>query len=271
MVFHAVTIFPELIRDYFNYGIISRAVDSGDIKVYTHQLRDYAENKYLKIDKPVFGHGKGMLFEPGPLQSVIKSIKKDHPRFPVIFLSPNGKKFDVNTAKRLSGEEGLILISARYEGIDSRIIDSLVDEVYTVGDYVLTGGELPLLIVMDAVSRFVGETVKAGSLEEESFENGLVEYDHYTEPVVFNGTEVPEVLRSGDHGQIERFRLESSLRNTYLNRPDLFGDFRIPLPDVKSRNELTRLKKQNKAREQYLFTIQKIAEEWKNGRRNGKE
>lgn len=271
MVFHAITIFPEALDAYLKFGILSKAAEKGAIEVKVYDLRDYAGNKYRKIDKPVYGHGRGMLFEPGPLANLLRSILKDKPQAKVVYLTPQGKKFDNVTAKELSSHEDVVLIAARYEGIDARIVEEFVDYEISVGDYVLTGGELPALTVIDAAARFAEGTVKPESVAEDSFENGLVEYEHWTEPVEFEGRTVPEMLRSGDHKAIAEFRFERSLRKTYFNRPDLLRDLPLPTAESGSTDELKRLRKQNKELDKYKLLIERISKEWRDGRRNRKE
>ncbi len=271
MVFHVITIFPGAVKAYTGFGILSKAVESGAIETKVYDLRDYAVNKYRKIDKPVFGHGKGMLFEPGPLAKAIRSIRKERPAAKVAYLTPQGRRFDNRLARELAGTGDLILIAARYEGIDARIVEEFADYEISVGDYVLTGGELPALTVIDATARFVEGTVKADSVAEESFEDGLVEYEHWTEPVDFEDRAVPEVLRSGDHKAIAGFRLERSLRKTYFNRPELLRDYPLPVAETATADELKILRKRNAQLEKYQLLIQRISKEWRDGRRNRKE
>jgi len=266
--FYFLTIFPGIIDAYWRQGILSRAAENGFLEIETIDLRDFSGNKYRKIDKPVFGHGRGMLFEPGPLKKAIGSVREKNPKVKVIYMTPSGKRFDNLAAKELGTHEALLFIAARYEGIDERIARAEADYEISIGDYVLTGGELPSLVVADAVSRFLPGTVKEESVAEESFEHGLLEHGHYTEPIEFDGVKVPDVLRSGDHGAVDSYRTEESLKKTYFNRPDLYAEWRPKLEMGQSANTLTRLKKENKEWEKNIRIIEKISKEWKNVGRN---
>lgn len=271
MRFYILTIFPEIVRGYWEQGILSKAADNGLLTVETIDLRGFSRNKYRKIDKPIYGAGRGMLFEPGPLSDAVDSVKSGDPSVKTVFLTPSGKKFDNRVAKELAKENSLLLIAARYEGIDERFIRTKVDYEISVGDYILTGGELPAMTVADAVSRFLPGAIKDESVSDESFENGLLEYGHYTEPAVFDGLEVPEVLRSGDHRAVAEYRFYESLKKTYFNRPDLFAKWMPELKASQSGNKLTRLKKENNEWEKILKYIEKISKEWKNVGRNKQE
>ena len=268
MVFHIITIFPELIRSYAEYGVFSRALKKGLVKVVAHDLRENALNQYGQIDDRIFGSGKGMLFRPEPLAKMVRNMKKSEPDAKVVYLTPQGGVFDNKKAKALSKEKSVILISSRYEGIDARIVDSLVDEEISVGDYVLTGGELPALTIVDAATRFIEGTIQGASAEYDSFENGLLEHDHYTRPEVFEGMEVPPVLRKGNHKEIEEFRKFGSLKKTFFSRPELLADYELPVSAGKTKDELKALKRENAQLRDYLKDIQKISKEWRYVRRN---
>jgi tRNA (guanine37-N1)-methyltransferase len=260
-----------MVKGYLDVGILSRAIAEKRIEVETHNLRDFALNRYGQIDDTIFGYGKGMLFRPEPVFQAAEKIKKDHPQSKVIFLTPQGKKLDHKKARQLSREKSLILIAARYEGMDARIVESIVDEEISIGDYVLTGGELPALVLLDTVSRFIEGAIKTESADEESFEKGLLEYDHYTKPLEYNGMKVPEVLRGGDHKKIDEFRLKSGIRKTYFNRPDLLLDYDYPADVKETRNILKIWLRKNKSLRDYLRDIENISKEWKNARRNSKD
>lgn len=268
MVFHVVTIFPKMIEAYLDYGIIGRAARTGIVDVRTHDLREFAVDRYGHIDDGIFGQGNGMLYRCEPLANTLDRILADSPGAKVVYLTPQGERFDNRMARSLSRESGLVLIAARYEGIDARIVRKYVDLEISVGDYVLTGGELPALTVIDAVSRFVEGSIKTGSADEDSFENGLLEYEHYTEPIEFGGMRVPEVLRGGNRAEIEEFRLRSSLRATWRNRPDLFRDYVLPLERSESQDPVKQLKRRNRSLSDHLERVRKITEEWRNGRGN---
>lgn len=269
MNFFVITIFPEIINNYISYGIISKAIKNNKINVNAINLRDYTEDKYKKVDDYIFGNGRGMLFKPEPLSKAIDSIIKNLKNYKIIYLSAQGVKFNNCIAKDLSNYDNLILISGRYEGIDSRIIEKYVDMELSIGDYVLTGGELPCLVVIDTISRYIDGSVKKESVDFESFEDGLLEYPHYTEPVVFKGMVVPEILRSGDHKKVNEYRLYQSLKKTYFNRIDLLNKFKFDDDDnlTKDNKLLKYLRKKNKILTKYLDYFNKISKEWKDVRR----
>lgn len=269
MNFHILSIFPELFEEYFKIGILSRAIEKKVVNVYLYNLREFSDNKRCGVDDRIAGGGKGMLFKAPILQKAVESVKANYKDCKVIYLTPQGKVFNNHVAKMVAGFENVLLICGRYEGIDGRFIEREVDLELSIGDYVLTGGELPALVVIDAVSRFVGETVKKEAVKEESFENSLLEYDHYTVPNEWQGMKIPEVLRSGNHKAIKEYRFYSSLRKTYFNRIDLLESFSVSyLKDSLISGDLKKIKKQNKFLREYFFNIQKIAKEWKYVRRN---
>lgn len=268
MVFDIITIFPDMLKAYLDYGIISRAIKEHLISVNVINLRDFAINKRGQVDDAIFGYGCGMLFRPEPLFGAIQAIKEKEPESHFVFLTPQGKRFNNKEAKRLSRYKSITLICARYEGIDARIVQGFVDEEISIGDYILTGGEIPALVIVDAVSRFLENLIKKNSAEDESFENGLLEHEHYTEPVVFMGRKVPEVLRSGNHKAIERFRFISSLKKTYFNRIDLFREYMFSFGAGATGNYIRALKRKNEKMQELIKEIQNISKEWKNARRS---
>ncbi len=215
-----LTLFPEMFAP-LNESIIKRARDKGVLQINTINIRDYSRDKHLKCDDAPFGGGAGMIMTPQPVCDCIKSVDPDHDARR-IYLSPRGKLLTADIAKKLAGNERLLLLCGHYEGIDQRIIDLCIDEELSIGDYVLTGGELPAMILTDVVARFVpGVLGCADSAEEESFSAGLLEYPQYTRPQVYEGLQVPEVLLSGHHENIAKWRREQSLLITAKNRPDL--------------------------------------------------
>lgn len=215
-----LTLFPEMFAP-LNESIIKRARDKGVLQINTINIRDYSRDKHLKCDDAPFGGGAGMIMTPQPVCDCIKSVDPDH-EARRICLSPRGKLLTADIAKKLAGNERLLLLCGHYEGIDQRIIDLCIDEELSIGDYVLTGGELPAMILTDVVARFVpGVLGCADSAEEESFSAGLLEYPQYTRPQVYEGLQVPEVLLSGHHEKIAKWRREQSLLITAKNRPDL--------------------------------------------------
>ena len=224
MEFHVITLFPEMFESPFKGGVIGRAIESGLVRVETHALRPFGLGNYHQVDDTPYGGGSGMVMRPEPLAAAIDSVSTAHPGLWKILMTPQGEVFDQNLARQLAGRvEGLMLIAGRYEGIDERV-RSMVDQELSVGDYVLSGGELPAMIVLEAVARLLpGVLGNSESLDEESFSAGLLEYPHYTRPEEFRGMKVPEVLLSGDHARIRKWREEEARRRTARRRPDLLG------------------------------------------------
>ena len=217
MKYYFLTLFPGLIHQYFGDSMMKRAVDSGVVDYTVIDIRDYSGNKHKKVDDYPYGGGAGMV-----MAAALKSIE-GWERYPVIHLSPGGRTFVQQDGEALSQAEGLIFICGHYEGIDERLIKAYVTDEYSIGDYVLTGGELPALTMADCIARHLpGFLGNNESLSEESFENGLLEYPQYTRPPVFEGREVPPVLLSGNHKAIADWRHEQAVQKTKARRPDLF-------------------------------------------------
>lgn len=221
MNFHVLTLFPELFPPYLEAGVIGRAVGKGMMKVHFHQLRDYATDKHHSVDDRPYGGGSGMVLRADVVVRAVEAIRSQNRIDRVILLSPRGRLFSDVCARQLT-DQNILLICGRYEGVDQRAIDKVVDEELSIGDYVLTGGELPALVVMDAIARFVPGVVgnEAGPLDE-SHAAGILEYPHYTRPEVYGEMSVPPMLLSGDHQAIEKWRREQALLITQKNRPDL--------------------------------------------------
>lgn len=225
MRFHIMTLFPEIFNSYMNESIMKRAVEKGIIEVNIYNIRDFSTNKHKKVDDYPFGGGAGMVMTPQPIYDTYKHIidKFDIKDPRVVYLTPKGKVHNQNIASEMSTFEDVILLCGHYEGIDQRIIDSIVTDEISIGDYVLTGGELPALILIDSISRLIpGVLSQTESFEEESFKDDLLEYPHYTRPREFMGMEVPEVLLSGNHKKIDEWRHEKSIEITKERRPDLY-------------------------------------------------
>ena len=225
MRFDILTLFPEQINAVLGESIIGRAQKGGIISVYAHDIRDYTANKHRKVDDTPYGGGKGMLMATQPICDCFEAVRKmqGEVKTKVIYMSPRGRVFNHSVAKELAEYDCLTILCGHYEGIDQRVIDEIVDEELSVGDFVLTGGELPACIVVDAVSRLIdGVLADEVCYEDESIASGLLEYPQYTRPAVFRGKEVPEVLLSGHHANIEAWRLERSLELTKERRPDLY-------------------------------------------------
>jgi tRNA (guanine37-N1)-methyltransferase len=229
-----LTIFPEMVEPYFSYGMVRKAVDDGYIRVEALNIRDYAEGKHRVTDDKPYGGGCGMVMKPEPLASAIKAAKGQSQGAHVIHLTPQGRKFDQKKAQELSGYGKLIFVCGRYEGVDERIVDRYVDDEISIGDYVLTGGELAALVVMDAVIRLIPGVLGGGeSAEKDSFSNNLLEHAHYTRPYCFEGDSVPDVLVSGNHASIDSWRHETSLIRTFMKRPDLLETNAMSVSDIK--------------------------------------
>ena len=214
-----LTLFPEMFTP-LKTSIIGRAVDSGKLDINVVDIRDYTLDKHNKCDDTPFGGGAGMVMMAQPIASAIESIDPEH-KARRIFMSPRGKTFNQKIVLEYGKEERLLLLCGHYEGVDQRVIDLFIDEELSIGDFVLTGGEIPAMAVVDAVARYVDGVINQDSLSQESFASGLLEYPQYTRPQEFMGLKVPEVLTSGHHANIEKWRKEQSLEITKKNRPDL--------------------------------------------------
>ncbi len=221
--FYVLTLFPEMINDTLSHSIIGRAVKEGIINVETINIRDFTHDRHRHVDDYPYGGGAGMVMQPQPIYNAYKSISdKAGKNTRVLYMSPQGKRFDQTMAEKLSKEDSVILLCGHYEGIDERVIEEIVTDEVSIGDFVLTGGELAAITIIDAVSRLVpGVLGKEESFEDESFSDGLLEYPQYTRPPVFMGREVPEILLSGHHANIDKWRREQSIIRTVKKRPDL--------------------------------------------------
>jgi tRNA (guanine37-N1)-methyltransferase len=229
MRFDILTLFPDLVLHVLGESIIGRAQRSGAISVFAHNIRDYSEDKNRRVDDTPYGRGMGMLMAAAPIDRCYRAVREmilaENPnakqRF--VYLSPRGSVLTQQKAKELSDYDNLILLCGHYEGIDQRVIDEIVDEEISIGDYVLTGGEIPACILVDCVARLVpGVLSDAACYENESFTDGLLEYPQYTRPYEFHGMKVPDVLLSGHHANIEAWRKERAEEITRKNRPDLW-------------------------------------------------
>jgi tRNA (guanine37-N1)-methyltransferase len=223
MHFHIMTLFPDMINSGMNDSVIGRAVRNGLITVNAVNIRDYSTDKHRHVDDYPYGGGAGMVMQPGPIYDCYKDITKDMTRRPrVLYMTPQGSTFTQEKAQELAGEEELIFLCGHYEGVDERILDEIVTDHLSIGDYVLTGGELPAMVMMDAIARLIpGVLGSSESAPHDSFQDGLLEYPQYTRPEVFHDMLVPEVLLSGHHANIEKWRRQQSLKRTYERRPDL--------------------------------------------------
>ncbi len=223
MRFDIITIFPEMFAGIFSGGVVKRALDRGVVRIAVHDLRDYTTDKHRQVDDRPFGGLEGMVLKPEPIFRAVEAVREDAGG-KVYLLSPQGRTLDAGLARQLASEPQVILICGRYEGVDERVAEHLADGEISIGDYVLSGGELAAAVVVDAASRFVpGVVGKEGSVRNDSFAGGLLDYPQYTRPREFRGLRVPAVLFSGDHGKIERWRRAKALEKTARRRPDLVG------------------------------------------------
>ncbi len=219
-----LTLFPEMFDAVLKSSILGKATEKGILRVGVINIRDFSKDRHRRVDDYPYGGGAGMVMMPQPLYDAIKSVKDKSPDARVVLTSPRGKPFDQEKARLLSKEPHLVIVCGHYEGIDQRIIDTMVDEEISIGDYILTGGELPAMVIVDAVARLLpGAIGSPRSLEQESFTNGLLEYPQYTRPADFLGMKVPEVLLSGNHKRIEEWRRRKAVEITRRIRPDLLA------------------------------------------------
>ena len=218
-----LTIFPEIFESPLRASLLGKAIERGVVDVHVYDIRDHTTDKHRQVDDESFGGGPGMVMKPEPIFAAVEALGEGEKR--VILLSPAGRRLDQELVKKLSKEPWLVLICGRYEGVDERVVEGLPAEEISIGDYVLSGGEVPALAVLEAVTRLVpGVVGRSESVEQDSFETGILDHPHYTRPQEFRGMKVPEVLLSGDHAAIEKWRREEALRKTRRNRPDLPSD-----------------------------------------------
>ncbi len=235
-----ITIFPGIFQAYLSEGILKRAIHKGLIEARVHNLRDYTKDRHRTVDDYPYGGGSGMVMKPEPFFTAVETLYPDASTRRVIILSPAGKTFNQYMAAELS-EEGrrLIFLCGRYEAIDERVRTALADDELSIGDYVLTGGELPALVIIDAVSRLIpGVLGDEYSAEEESFSWGILDYPNYTRPPVYRGLSVPEILLSGNHKDIKRWRRKEALRRTLQRRPELLDRYRLSNDDYTLMKEI---------------------------------
>ncbi len=221
MKFDILTLFPEMF-EALKTSVIGRAVEKKRIDIDVINIRDFSEDKHKKVDDTPYGGGAGMVMKPDVVYRAYQSIQEKEAK--VIYMSPQGKTLNQQMVEALSQESHLVILCGHYEGIDQRVIDKIVDKEISIGDYVLTGGEIPAMVLIDSVSRYVEGVLKQNSIQEESFSNGLLEYPQYTRPEIFEGETVPEILLSGHHEKIEKWRKEKSIEITKKKRPDLLKD-----------------------------------------------
>ena len=223
MQFDVLTLFPEMFEP-IKQSILGKAIENEKIKLKLVNIRNFSKDKHKKVDDTPYGGGAGMVMKPDVVYDAYKSVYEENAK--VIYLSPQGKTLNQKKVEELSKENHLILLCGHYEGIDQRVIDKIVDEEISIGDYVLTGGEIPAMVLIDTVSRYIDGVLNQESIKEESFSKGLLEYPQYTRPEVFEGKKVPEILLSGHHENIEKWRKEQALKITKQKRPDLLENNR---------------------------------------------
>jgi len=222
MRFDIITIFPEMLGGVFDFGIVRRAVESGLIEISVHDLRDYTFDRHRQVDDRPFGGGAGMILKPEPLVRAIEAIAGGPGEASTVLLSPQGRLFGQRMAEEFSRKARLVLICGRYEGVDERVIEHWIDDEVSIGDYVLSGGEIPAMVVVDAVTRLIPGALGCDeSALRESFSDGLLDYPHYTRPAEYRGMKVPDVLLSGNHAEIDAWRRGRSIQKTERCRPDL--------------------------------------------------
>ncbi len=220
MKFDVLTLFPEMF-DTLNQSIIGKAKEKQLIDINLINIRDFSKDKHKKVDDTPYGGGAGMVIKPDVVYDAYNSIENKNAK--VIYMSPQGNILNQKKIEDLSKQKHLIILCGHYEGIDQRVLDKIVDEEISIGDYVLTGGELPAMVLIDSISRYIEGVINQESIQEESFSNGLLEYPQYTRPEVFEGEKVPEILLSGHHKNIEKWRKDKSIEITKKKRPDLLN------------------------------------------------
>lgn len=225
MKFKVLTLFPDFIESIRNYGVLGRALENEIIDMEVKNIRDYSLNKHKKVDDEIYGGGAGMLMTPQPIYDALEDVKDDNSV--IIYMSPQGRVLDQEICKELASYDNLVLLCGHYEGIDSRITNNYVDMELSIGDYVMTGGELGALVVMDSVSRMIpGVLGNDESAVTDSHYNMLLQHDVYTRPREFNGLAVPDILLSGDHKKVAEWRYENSIKNTKQKRPDIYKKYK---------------------------------------------
>ncbi len=232
-----LTLFPDFFSELYNWSIIGRAIEREIVEIYATNIRDFSKNKHKKVDDYPYGGGPGMVMTPEPILDSINNVKKNNSK--IIYMSPQGKKLTQEKLNQLSREEHLVLLCGHYEGIDNRIIDNYIDEEISIGDYVLTGGEIPAMVLIDGVVRLLPDVLSSEeSFQDESHYKGYLEYPQYTRPRSFQEYEVPEVLLSGNHAEIKKWRKAQSIKNTLLKRPDLIEAMDLDPEEMKLINEI---------------------------------
>jgi tRNA (guanine-N1)-methyltransferase len=246
MRFDVFSLLPEIFEPYLSVSILQKARQNHLIEVEIHNFRDWAPDKHHVTDDTPYGGGGGMVLKAPPIFDAIETVLGTPPACPVIMMTPQGRPLTAAVARELSAQPSLGILCGRYEGIDERIREHLITDQISIGDYVLTGGELPALILMDTIARFIpGVLGDPSGAEDDSFASGLLEYPHYTKPEEYRGWHVPDVLLSGNHAQIQKWRHEQALRRTFLQRPDLLENYPFSKADLKLLEELKHREDEN--------------------------
>lgn len=236
MKFDILTLFPEMFKPLYE-SIIGKAIKNGIIDINIVNIRDFSKDKHKKVDDTPYGGGAGMVIRPDVVYDAYKSVIKEDAK--VIYMSPQGNLLDQKKVINLSKEKHIILLCGHYEGIDQRVLEEIVDEEISIGDYVLTGGEIPAMVLIDSISRNIEGVINEESTNEETFSNGLLEYPQYTRPEIFNNKKVPEVLLSGHHENINKWRRNQSIKNTYIKRKELLEKVELTKDDIKYLEKLS--------------------------------
>jgi tRNA (guanine37-N1)-methyltransferase len=237
--FDILSVFPEMFESPLNHSILKRAREKGVVEIHLHNIRDYAEDKHRMTDDAPYGGGGGMVMKVEPIDRALASIVPSRDNVLVVLLTPQGETFNQKMAEEMSRCFRIVLVCGHYEGVDERVRDHLVDREISIGDFVLTGGELSAMVIIDAVTRLIpGVLGNYDSASDDSFTTGLLEYPHYTRPGSYRGWQVPEVLLSGNHREIESWRKKESLRRTYLRRPDLLEKTELSDEEVKTLEDI---------------------------------
>lgn len=230
-----LTLFPEMFEPLYK-SIIGKAIEKGIIEINIVDIRNFSKDKHKKVDDTPYGGGAGMVIRPDVVYDAYESIKKENAK--VIYMSPQGKVLDQNKVINLSKETHIIILCGHYEGIDQRVLDKIQPMEISIGNYILTGGEIPAMVLIDSVSRYVEGVLNKQSIQEESFSEGLLEYPQYTRPENFSGKKVPQILITGHHENIRKWRKQEAIKNTYLKRPELLNNIELSEEDIKYLKEL---------------------------------
>ncbi len=239
MNYYILTLFPEMIQNGLNHSIIKKAIENNIININCINIRDFSNNKHNQVDDYAYGGGAGMIMKPEPVYNSYLSIKdKVKPNTKVLYMTPQGKPFNQKMAEDLAKEEDLIILCGHYEGIDERVIEEIVTDEISIGDFILTGGELPAMLLVDSISRLIPNVLgKEESFLNESFSDNLLEHPNYTRPFIFNDKKVPDILLSGNHKKIEEWKKQQSLIRTYKKRPDLLQKYNLTEKERKFLND----------------------------------